>query len=157
MQCRRPGFNPWLGKIPWRRERLPTPVQLVLCYFFCLLWISLLFPSPFFLSPESRLYVYISCRKRQLCRTRDQEKESCWNVEEASGGWSSPRGQEQQPAVGDTAAPGALRGPLGRRLHAYSPWSLVLSPCWPNPTASPWAWEPEGQDKAATLAASQLL
>ena len=20
------GFNPWLGKIPWRRERLPTPV-----------------------------------------------------------------------------------------------------------------------------------
>ena len=22
----RPGFNPWLGKIPWRRERLPTPV-----------------------------------------------------------------------------------------------------------------------------------
>ena len=25
-QCRRPGFNPWVGKIPWRRERLPTPV-----------------------------------------------------------------------------------------------------------------------------------
>ena len=22
----RPGFNPWIGKIPWRRERLPTPV-----------------------------------------------------------------------------------------------------------------------------------
>ena len=21
-----PGFNPWVGKIPWRRERLPTPV-----------------------------------------------------------------------------------------------------------------------------------
>ena len=21
-----PGFNPWIGKIPWRRERLPTPV-----------------------------------------------------------------------------------------------------------------------------------
>ena len=20
------GFNPWIGKIPWRRERLPTPV-----------------------------------------------------------------------------------------------------------------------------------
>ena len=20
------GFNPWLGEIPWRRERLPTPV-----------------------------------------------------------------------------------------------------------------------------------
>ena len=22
----RPGFDPWIGKIPWRRERLPTPV-----------------------------------------------------------------------------------------------------------------------------------
>ena len=22
----RPGFGPWVGKIPWRRERLPTPV-----------------------------------------------------------------------------------------------------------------------------------
>ena len=26
LQCRRPGFDPWAGKIPWRRERLPTPV-----------------------------------------------------------------------------------------------------------------------------------
>ena len=26
LQCGRPGFSPWLGKIPWRRERLPTPV-----------------------------------------------------------------------------------------------------------------------------------
>ena len=25
-QCGGPGFNPWVGKIPWRRERLPTPV-----------------------------------------------------------------------------------------------------------------------------------
>ena len=23
---RRPGFYPWVGKIPWRRERLPTPI-----------------------------------------------------------------------------------------------------------------------------------
>ena len=23
-----PGFDPWVGKIPWRRERLPTPVFL---------------------------------------------------------------------------------------------------------------------------------
>ena len=22
------GFSPWVGKIPWRRERLPTPVFL---------------------------------------------------------------------------------------------------------------------------------
>ena len=22
----RPGFDPWVGKIPWRRERLPTPI-----------------------------------------------------------------------------------------------------------------------------------
>ena len=26
LQCGRPGFEPWVGKIPWRRERLPTPV-----------------------------------------------------------------------------------------------------------------------------------
>ena len=24
--CGRPGSHPWVGKIPWRRERLPTPV-----------------------------------------------------------------------------------------------------------------------------------
>ena len=28
LQCRRPQFNPWVGKIPWRREWLPTPVFL---------------------------------------------------------------------------------------------------------------------------------
>ena len=28
MQCRRPGLNPWVGKIPWRREWLSTPVFL---------------------------------------------------------------------------------------------------------------------------------
>ena len=28
MQCRRPGFDSWVGKIPWRRDRLPTPVFL---------------------------------------------------------------------------------------------------------------------------------
>ena len=26
LECGRPGFNPWVGNIPWRRERLPTPV-----------------------------------------------------------------------------------------------------------------------------------
>ena len=26
LQCGRPGFNPWAGKIPWRRESLSTPV-----------------------------------------------------------------------------------------------------------------------------------
>ena len=28
LQCRRPGFNPWVVKILWRRERQPTPVFL---------------------------------------------------------------------------------------------------------------------------------
>ena len=28
MQCRRPQFNSWVGKIPWRRHRLPSPVFL---------------------------------------------------------------------------------------------------------------------------------
>jgi len=26
LQCRRPGFSPWVGKIPWRRAWQPTPV-----------------------------------------------------------------------------------------------------------------------------------
>ena len=26
LQCRRPGFDPWVEKIPWRKEWLPTPV-----------------------------------------------------------------------------------------------------------------------------------
>ena len=26
LQCRRPGCDPWVGKIPWRRERLLTSV-----------------------------------------------------------------------------------------------------------------------------------
>ena len=26
LQCRRPWFNSWVGKIRWRRDRLPTPV-----------------------------------------------------------------------------------------------------------------------------------
>ena len=28
LQCRRSGFDPWGGKIPWRREWQPTPVFL---------------------------------------------------------------------------------------------------------------------------------
>ena len=27
-QCARPGFDPWVGKIPWRRKWQPTPVLL---------------------------------------------------------------------------------------------------------------------------------
>ena len=27
-QCRRGGFNPWVGKIPWRKKWQPTPVFL---------------------------------------------------------------------------------------------------------------------------------
>ena len=27
-QCGRPAFNPWVGKVPWRRKRHPTPVLL---------------------------------------------------------------------------------------------------------------------------------
>ena len=28
LQCRRPGFDPWVRKIPWRREWKTTPVLL---------------------------------------------------------------------------------------------------------------------------------
>ena len=29
LQCRRLGFDPWVGKIPWRRKQQPTPVLLL--------------------------------------------------------------------------------------------------------------------------------
>ena len=28
LHCRRPEYDPWVGKIPWRREWQPTPVFL---------------------------------------------------------------------------------------------------------------------------------
>ena len=28
LQCERPGFDPWVGEIPWRRKWQPTPVLL---------------------------------------------------------------------------------------------------------------------------------
>ena len=28
LQCKRPSFDPWVGKIPWRRKWQPTPVFL---------------------------------------------------------------------------------------------------------------------------------
>ena len=28
LQCRRPGLDPWVGRIPWRRKWQPTPVFL---------------------------------------------------------------------------------------------------------------------------------
>ena len=28
-EMRRPGFDPWVGRIPWRREWLPTPLLLL--------------------------------------------------------------------------------------------------------------------------------
>ena len=31
LQCRRPWFYSWIGKIPWRRDKLPTPVILGFC------------------------------------------------------------------------------------------------------------------------------
>ena len=27
-QCRRPGFHPWVGNIPWRKKGQPTPIFL---------------------------------------------------------------------------------------------------------------------------------
>ena len=46
LQCGRPGFDPWVGKIPWRRERLSTPISWP-GEFHGLLWARIVdFPSP---------------------------------------------------------------------------------------------------------------
>ena len=38
LQCKRLGFDPWVGKIPWRRECQPTPVflHIYVCVCVCL-------------------------------------------------------------------------------------------------------------------------
>ena len=77
LQCGRPGFNPWVGKIPWRREKLPTPVFLLgefhgqrslVSYspWGCkeldtteLLTLSLLFNIPLRIFTTSSLFVYL--------------------------------------------------------------------------------------------------
>ena len=44
LQCRRQrrlGFNPWVGKIPWRKKWQPTPLGLYLCIRFCVFLIIL--------------------------------------------------------------------------------------------------------------------
>ena len=43
--CGSAGFDPWIGKIPWRRERLPTPIFWpgeFLIGFFVLMWLSIM-------------------------------------------------------------------------------------------------------------------
>jgi len=39
LQCRRPGFESWVGKIPWRREQLPS-----LIFWPGEFWLGLQFP-----------------------------------------------------------------------------------------------------------------
>ena len=43
LQCGRPGFNPWVRKIPWRRKWQPTPVLLPVKFYG---WRSLVGYSP---------------------------------------------------------------------------------------------------------------
>ena len=60
LQCRRPGFNPWVRKIPWRRERLPIGSQRVghnwatFTFTFSLPW-ELLFVTPWTVTHQAPL------------------------------------------------------------------------------------------------------
>ena len=62
LQCGRPGFHPWVGKIPWRREELPIPIFCLENSMYSLWghkesdtteWLSLSFLSDFFLNSVS--------------------------------------------------------------------------------------------------------
>ena len=48
MKCRRCGFNPWVGKIPWRRKSQPTPVFLGLPWVGKIPWRRERLPNPIF-------------------------------------------------------------------------------------------------------------
>ena len=58
LQCRRCGFDPWVGKIPWRRQRLPTPV--------------FSFSEEFeYISCGSNTFPSVSAGKESACRVGD--------------------------------------------------------------------------------------
>ena len=103
LQCRRAGFNPWAGKIPWRRKRQPTPVffpgeshgqrSLAGCHPY---WVTQK-PTPVFLPGESH-------GQRSLA--------GC-----------SPHGVAQKPTP--VFLPGESHGP--RSLAGCSPYRVVQS------------------------------
>ena len=95
LQCGRPGFDPWVGKIPWGRERLPTPVfwpgefhglyspwghkesdrteqlslHFLLSYVYCP-FVFLFGELPFVLFSITALLLLI-CRMLSLCKEKD--------------------------------------------------------------------------------------
>ena len=66
----KPGFDPWLGKIPWRRERLPTLVfwprefheQSMGLQRFRHDWVTFTFTFPWWLSGKESTCQYRKCR-----------------------------------------------------------------------------------------------
>ena len=59
LQCERPGFDPWVGKIPWEMKWQPTPVLLVMK----IQWTEELGAGYY---PES-IYLTISEARKALC------------------------------------------------------------------------------------------
>ena len=57
-QCRRCGFDPWVGKIPWRRKWQPPPVFFICCCF--------LFQKTYFFNLLSLAVSGLSCGMQDL-------------------------------------------------------------------------------------------
>ena len=62
------GFDPWVGKIPWRRERLPTPV----------FWPGEFHEvySPWSRKEYERIYIYVSLSHFSVQRKLTQHAKS---------------------------------------------------------------------------------
>ena len=101
-------FNPWVGKIPWRREWQPTPVFM---------------PGK---SHGPRSLVGYSPWGRKESDTGSDGNESAWNAGDLGSipglGRSSGEGNGQPTPV---FMPGESHGP--RSLVGYSPWGCKES------------------------------
>ena len=125
LQCGRPGFDPWVGKIPWRRKWQPTPVllpgkshgqrSLVGC-------------SPWGLEESDmteRLHFHFQAKKHN-CRHLHYSAEVSWlippsasgncvlvrrhKMQHTTGAGGTPRGQVAQLTGGAAASHGAAGG-----------------------------------------------
>ena len=108
LQCQRSGFNPWVGKILWRWERLPTPI----------FW------------PGEFHGLYSPWGRKEL-DTASDFRSLHW---ETRGWWPSAWARVDKCLVG----PGVLQplvvasaSPCWSRNN--SPWHLPVAPCWDPP------------------------
>ena len=88
LQCGRPGLDPWVGKIPWRREGLSTP-------YFCLenpmdrgaWWAAVRGVA----KNRSGGYAFYFCKLPSCAAPKKQRREVCWGPGKHGASTPSPQ------------------------------------------------------------------